>query len=67
MQVNIILSDHNVEKVIETITAAARTGKEGDGIIFIYPVDDVYRIRTGERGTAALQYAGDIDEIAPTA
>jgi hypothetical protein len=30
-------------------------------------VDDVYRIRTGERGTAALQYAGDIDEIAPTA
>jgi len=61
MQVNIVLSDHNVEKVLETITKAARTGKEGDGIIFIYPVDDVYRIRTGERGAIALQYADDID------
>jgi nitrogen regulatory protein P-II 1 len=61
MQVNIVLSDHNVEKVIETITKAARTGKEGDGIIFIYPVDDVYRIRTGERGVTALQYTDDID------
>ncbi|MGL4650775.1 MAG: P-II family nitrogen regulator [Caldilineaceae bacterium] len=61
MQVNIVLSDHNVENVIETITKAARTGKEGDGIIFVYPVDDVYRIRTGERGATALQYTGDID------
>ena len=40
MQINIILSDHNVESTIETIIQAARTGKEGDGIIFIYPVDD---------------------------
>lgn len=62
IQINIVLSDHNVEKVIETITKATRTGKEGDGLIFIYPVDDVVRIRTGERGTQALQYAGDIDE-----
>jgi nitrogen regulatory protein P-II 1 len=61
MQVNIVLSDHNVERVIETLTKAARTGKEGDGLIFIYPVEDVVRIRTGERGVQALQYAGDID------
>ena len=62
VQVNIVLSDHNVESTIETIIKAARTGKEGDGIIFVYPVDDVIRIRTGERGTEALQYTGDIDE-----
>ena len=61
VQVNIVLSDHNVEKTIEAIAKAARTGKEGDGIIFIYPVEDVVRIRTGERGHDALMYPGDID------
>jgi nitrogen regulatory protein P-II 1 len=63
IQVNIVLSDHNVEKTVETIIQATRTGKEGDGLIFIYPVEDVVRIRTGERGTEALQYAGDIDDV----
>lgn len=62
LQLNIVLSDHNVERTIETICAAAKTGSTGDGIIFVYPVDDVIRIRTGERGTAALHYEGDIDE-----
>ncbi len=61
MQLNIILSDHNVERTVDAIIQAARTGKEGDGIIFIYPVDDVVRIRTGERGHDALMYADDID------
>jgi nitrogen regulatory protein P-II 1 len=61
MQVNIVLSEHNVEKAVEAITQAARTGKSGDGLIFIYPVDDVIRIRTGERGREALMYADDID------
>jgi nitrogen regulatory protein P-II 1 len=61
IQVNIVLSDHNVEKTIEAITKAARTGKEGDGIIFVYPVEDVVRIRTGERGHEALMYPDDID------
>ena len=61
IQINIVLSDHNVEKTIDAITQAARTGKEGDGIIFIYPVDDVIRIRTGERGHDALMYPDDID------
>jgi nitrogen regulatory protein P-II 1 len=65
MQVNIILSDHNVERTIETIIKATRTGKEGDGLIFVYPVEDVIRIRTGERGREALQYKGDIDEKTP--
>jgi nitrogen regulatory protein P-II 1 len=62
IQFNIVLSDHNVEKTIETIIKAARTGREGDGIIFVLPVDDVVRIRTGERGHDALMYPGDIDE-----
>jgi nitrogen regulatory protein P-II 1 len=61
MQINIILSDHNVEKAVETIIQAARTGKEGDGLIFIYPVEFVIRIRTGERGKEALMYPNDID------
>ncbi len=61
LQLNIVLSDHNVEKTVETIIQAARTGEEGDGIIFIYPVEDVIRIRTGERGREALAYPDDID------
>ena len=62
LQVNIVLSDHNVEKAIETICQAAKTGNVGDGLIFVYPVDDVIRIRTGDRGRVALTYPGDIDE-----
>jgi nitrogen regulatory protein P-II 1 len=61
VQLNIVLSDHNVEKTIQTIQEAARTGSTGDGIIFVYPVDDVIRISSGERGHDALMYPGDID------
>ena len=61
VQLNIILSDHNVEKTIEIIQQAAQTGNIGDGIIFVYPVEEVIRIRTGERGHDALTYEGDID------
>ncbi len=62
VQINIILSDHNVEKTIQTICDAARSGKTGDGMIFVYPVEEVVRIRTGERGHEALMYPDDIDE-----
>jgi nitrogen regulatory protein P-II 1 len=58
VQFNIILSDHNVEKTVETIQQAARTGNVGDGLIFIYPVEDVIRIRTGERGTRGADVHG---------
>ncbi len=61
MQINIVLSDHNVEKTIQTICEAARSGNIGDGIIFVYPVEDVIRIRNGERGSEALTYDDDID------
>jgi len=63
IQINIILSERNVEKTIEVITKTARTGVEGDGIIFVYPVEDIIRVRTGERGSEALSYVGDIDEL----
>lgn len=66
IQINIILSEHNVEKTIQTICDAAHTGQIGDGIIFVYPVDDVIRIRTNERGREALTYEGDIDSMPHT-
>ncbi|MFH2125634.1 MAG: P-II family nitrogen regulator, partial [Pseudomonadota bacterium] len=46
LQLNIILSEHNVDKTVEAIVQAGRTGQAGDGLIFIYPVDEVVRIRT---------------------
>lgn len=61
-QVNIVLSDHNLDKVLEAIQKAAYTGNQGDGIIFVYDVADVIRIRTSERGADALRYDDDIDE-----
>jgi nitrogen regulatory protein P-II 1 len=61
LQLNIVLSDHNVEPTIAAICEAAETGEIGDGVIFVYPVEEVIRIRTGERGHAALTYEGDID------
>lgn len=42
------------DKVVDTIMKSAKTGKIGDGKIFVMPVDDVVRIRTGERGMSAL-------------
>jgi nitrogen regulatory protein P-II 1 len=65
LQINIILSDHNVEKTVETIINAARSGNIGDGMIFIYPVEEVIRIRTGERGHEAIMYDNDIDTLSP--
>ena len=65
LQLNIVLSDHNVDKTVETIITAARSGNIGDGIIFIYPVEEVIRIRTGERGHDALMYENDIDTRVP--
>ena len=61
IQLNVVLSDDNVETTVETIRSAAYSGSEGDGVIFIYPVEDVIRISTGERGRAAITYQGDID------
>jgi nitrogen regulatory protein P-II 1 len=62
MQINIILSERNLDQTIETILDAAYTGEAGDGLIFVYPVEEAIRIRTRERGHEAVMYPGDIDE-----
>ncbi|MBI5549674.1 MAG: P-II family nitrogen regulator [Deltaproteobacteria bacterium] len=52
--VQVVVHDEVVPKVVEAIERAARTGKIGDGKIFVTPVDEVVRIRTGERGPGAV-------------
>jgi nitrogen regulatory protein P-II 1 len=54
IKMEIIVSDDVVAKVIEQIAAAAKTGRIGDGKIFVTPVEEVVRIRTGETGDDAL-------------
>jgi nitrogen regulatory protein P-II 1 len=62
MLTNIILSEDNLDETIETILDAASTGETGDGLIFVFPVEEAIRIRTRERGHEAVMYPGDIDE-----
>jgi len=54
VKIEIVVADEMVGKVIETIQKAAHTGKIGDGKIFVLPVEEALRIRTGERGEEAL-------------
>jgi nitrogen regulatory protein P-II 1 len=54
VKVELIVEAALVEKAIEAIMRAAQTGRIGDGKIFVYPVEEVIRIRTGERGPNAI-------------
>ncbi|OGW10494.1 MAG: transcriptional regulator, partial [Nitrospinae bacterium RIFCSPLOWO2_12_FULL_39_93] len=54
VKLEVIVPDDIAEKVVQTIINTARTGRIGDGKIFVYPVEDVIRIRTGERGKDAI-------------
>jgi nitrogen regulatory protein PII len=54
VKIEMIVPDAQVEPAIEAITKAARTGKIGDGKIFVYPVEEAVRIRTDERGEKAI-------------
>jgi nitrogen regulatory protein P-II 1 len=54
LKVEIVIEDAQVDMVVEKILAAARTGEIGDGKIFISPVEEIVRIRTGERNTEAV-------------
>jgi nitrogen regulatory protein PII len=54
VKVEIVVSDDKVDRCIEAITKAARTGKIGDGKIFVSTVEQVIRIRTGEQGPEAI-------------
>jgi nitrogen regulatory protein P-II 1 len=54
MKLEIILTDDKLDAAVKVIMQAAHTGKIGDGKIFVIPVEDVVRIRTGERGDTAI-------------
>jgi nitrogen regulatory protein P-II 1 len=54
VKIEVVCSDDMVDRVVEAIVNAARTGRIGDGKIFISNVEEVIRIRTGEKGDAAL-------------
>jgi nitrogen regulatory protein P-II 1 len=54
VQLSILVPDERVMETVDAIVAGARTGRIGDGKIFVTPVEDVVRIRTGERGGKAI-------------
>ncbi len=54
VKLEIVIEESKAEEVVETIREAAYTGKIGDGKIFVLPVEEVVRVRTGERGREAI-------------
>ena len=54
VKLEVVLDDDMVERAVEAIQQAAHTGRIGDGKIFILPVEEAIRVRTGERGTEAI-------------
>jgi len=54
VKVEVVVDDESTERVVEAIIRAARTGKIGDGKVWVSPVESLVRIRTGERGHDAL-------------
>ena len=54
IKIEVAVASDRADKVVETIAAAAKTGQIGDGKIFVQPIDQALRIRTGERDTDAL-------------
>jgi nitrogen regulatory protein P-II 1 len=54
VKLEIIASDEKVTEIVAAIEKSAKTGRIGDGKIFVLPIDEVIRIRTGERGTDAI-------------
>lgn len=54
VKIDVLVDDDQVEQVVTAVMNAARTGKIGDGKIFVQPVEQAYRIRTGEMGRDAI-------------
>ncbi|GAA1273126.1 P-II family nitrogen regulator [Saccharothrix sp. BKS2] len=54
LRIEVLIDDAAVDKVLDAVVEAARTGKIGDGKVWVTPVDTVIRVRTGERGSDAL-------------
>jgi nitrogen regulatory protein P-II 1 len=54
VRIEVVVDDSIVDKVVDSIIGSARTGKIGDGKVWVSPVETIVRVRTGERGTDAL-------------
>lgn len=54
IKIEIVVDDDKVEPVVDLISESARTGSIGDGKIFVIPIDEAVRVRTGERGVEAI-------------
>ena len=54
VKIEIVVQSENIKQIIEKIQQAAHTGKIGDGKVFVSPVEEAIRVRTGERGTEAI-------------
>ena len=54
MKLEIVVADKDVDRIVDAIVTAARTGDVGDGKIFVYPIESVIRVRTGEKGEEVL-------------
>ena len=54
VKIEIVVPDDKVQTIVDTVVEKARTGRIGDGKIFVYPVGEVVRIRTGETGESAV-------------
>jgi len=54
IKIELVVSEDSLDKVVDSITKAANTGKIGDGKIFVLPVEEAIRVRTGERGEDAI-------------
>lgn len=61
--VSIVVRDVNLEKTVNAIMQSARTGENGDGKVFVYDIEETYRIRTGESGPGALYNKDNSDNI----
>ncbi len=61
IQVNFVVGEEDVQQAVDAIQRTAATGNQGDGAIFISPVENLIRISTGEEGDEALTYEGEID------
>lgn len=60
VKIELVIDDSRVDQVIQTLLKTANTGKIGDGKVFVLPVEEAVRIRTGERGAAAVATGDEV-------
>jgi nitrogen regulatory protein PII len=65
VKIECVVADRDVQTIVDTILKHARTGAVGDGKVFVIPVEEAYRVRTGESGEEVLQAHPDAATVAP--